>query len=77
MLMVMKHAIWVARCDFRFRQKVPVALQILHIAIRCLKFNLTLLFKRCKSPAQIRAFEREWLGRGSLGRLEGPDLVFF
>ena len=76
MLMVMKHAIWVARCDFRFRQKVPIASNILHIAIRRIKFTLNLLFKRCKSPAQIRAFEREWLGRGSLGHLEGPDLVF-
>ena len=76
MLMVMKHAIWVARCDFRFRQKIPVASNVLHIAIRRIKFVLNLLFKRCKSPAQIRAFEREWLGRGSLGHLEGPDLVF-
>ena len=38
MLMVMKHAIWVARCDFRFRQKVPIASNILHIAIRRIKF---------------------------------------
>ena len=74
MLMVMKHAIWVARSDFRFRQKVPVALQVLYIAIIRIKFILNLLFKGCKSPAQIRAFEQEWLGRGSLGHLEGPDL---
>ena len=76
MLMVMKHAIWVARCDFQFRQKVPIASQVLPIAIIRIKFTLTLLFKRCKSPSQIRVFELEWLGCGSLRHLEGPDLVF-
>ena len=58
------------------RQKVPIASQVLHIAIIRIKFILTLLFKWCKSPAQTCAFEREWLGRGSLGHLEGSELVF-
>ena len=68
--------IWVARCDFRFRQEVPIASQILHIVVIRIKFNLSLLFKRCKSLAQIRTFEWKWLGRGSLGYLEGSELVF-
>ena len=75
MLLVMKHTIWVARCDFRFRQRVPVASKCLSQAIAKLKFILGLLSKRCRSPAQIRAFEREWLARGSLGHFEGTELV--
>ena len=76
MLLVMKHTIWVARCDFRFRQRMPVASKCLSQAIAKVKFILGLLGKRCKSPAQIRAFEREWLARGSLGHFEGTELVF-
>ena len=76
MLLVMKHTIWVARCDFRFRQRMPVASKCLSQAIAKTKFILGLLSKRCKSPAQIRAFEREWLARGSLGHFEGTELVF-
>ena len=76
MLLVMKHTIWVARCDFRFRQRVPVASKCLSQAVAKIKFILGLLSKRCKSPAQIRAFEREWLARGSLGHFECTELVF-
>ena len=50
--------------------------ECLNKVIAKLKFILQLLFKRCKSPAQICAFEREWLARGSLGHLEGEELVF-
>ena len=77
MLLVVKHTIWVARCDFRFCQKTPIISECLNKVIAKLKFILTLLDKRCKSPAQIRAFEREWLARGSLGHFEGQELVFF
>ena len=76
MLLVVKHTIWVARCDFRFRQKTPIISECLNKVIVKLKFILSLLFKQCKSSAQIRAFEREWLARGSLGHLEGQELVF-
>ena len=76
MLLVMKHAIWVARCDFRFRQQMPVAHQCLKTAISKLKFILRILGRRCETAAQIRAFEREWLARGTLGHFEGEELVF-
>ena len=76
MLQVMKHTIWVARCDFRFRQKKPIAHVCLSKAIAKLKFVLGLLGRRCKTVAQIRAFEREWLARGTLGHFEGEELVF-
>ena len=76
MLLVVKHTIWVARCDFRYRQKTPIISECLNRVIAKLKFILHLLFKRRKSPAQIRAFEREWLARISLGHLEGEELVF-
>ena len=76
MLLVVKHTIWVARCDFRFRQKTPIISECLNKVIVKLKFFLQLLLERCKSPAQIRAFEQEWLARGFLGHLEGQELVF-
>ena len=76
MLLVMKHTIWVARCDFRFRQRMSVASKCFSQAIAKIKFILGLLSKRCKSPAQIRTFEWEWLACGSLGHFEGTELVF-
>ena len=76
MLLVMKHTIWVACCDFRFRQRMLIASKCFSQAIAKTKFILGLLSKRCKSPAQICAFEREWLARGSLGHFEGMELVF-
>ena len=76
MLQVMKHTIWVARCDFRFRNKPPVPYECLQRAKAKLKFILSLLRQRCRSPSQIRAFEREWLARGTPGHLEGEELVF-
>ena len=76
MLLVMKHTIWVARCDFRFRDEQPVAHKCLSKAIAKIKFVLPLIARRCRSPSQIRAFEREWLARGSLGHFEGEELVF-
>ena len=75
MLQVMKHTTWVARCDFRFRQK-PIAHVCLSKAIAKLKFVLGLPGRRCETAAQIRAFEREWLTRATLGHFEGEKLVF-
>ena len=66
MLQVMKHTIWVARCDFRFRQKKPIVHVCLNKPIAKLKFVLGLLGRRCETVAQIRPFEREWLARGTL-----------
>ena len=62
MLLVMKHTIWVARCDFRFRQQMPVAHQCLKTAIAKIKFILRII--------------AEWLARGTLGHFEGEELVF-
>ena len=67
MLLVMKHTIWVARCDFRFRQRMLVASKCLSQAITKLKFILGLLGKRCRSPAQIRVLS----GSGSPAVLWG------
>ena len=72
MLQVMKHTIWVARCDFRSRDKQPVAHECLSKAIAKLGFVLHLLGRQCETAAQICAFE--W--QGSLGHFEGEELVF-
>ena len=76
MLHVMKHVIWVARCDFRFRDVMPVASECLKKAIAKIKFILCLQARKCKSPSQFRSYEREWLARGTLGHFEGEELVF-
>ena len=73
---MMKHTIWVARCDFRFHGLVPVASERLKKAIAKVKFVLRLFGRRCKLPAQVRSFERDWLARGILGHFEGEELVF-
>ena len=76
MLQVMKHTIWVARCDFRFRGQVPVASECQKKAIAKIKFVLRLFGRRCRLPAQVRSFERDWLARGILGHFEEEELVF-
>ena len=76
MLHVMKHTISVARCDFRFRQKWPDAAACLKAAIAKIHFVLRLFGQRCKSPAQVRSFERDWLAGGTLAHFEGEELVF-
>jgi hypothetical protein len=76
MLHTMKHIIWVARCDFRFRGKMPVELECLERLIVRIKFVLCLLGRKCKSPAQVRSFEKEWLETGRLGHFVGEKLVF-
>ena len=72
MLQVMKHTIWVARCDFHFRHKPPVPYECLQWAKAKLKFILSLLGRRCRSPSQICTFGG---GSGShwelLGTLRG------
>ena len=76
MLYMMKHTIWVARCDFCFRGKLPVTSDCQAKAIMKMKFVLRLFGRRCKPPSQVRSFERDWLGRGILGHFEGEELVF-
>ena len=73
MLLVMKHTIWVARCDFRFRQRMPIASKCLSQAIAKIKFILGLLRS---GVSLLLKFEREWLARSSLGHFEGTELVF-
>ena len=76
MLQVMKHAIWVARCDFRFRAKMPVESVCLKKGIARTKFVLELEARKCKLPAHFRSFERDWLAKGTLGHFEDEELVF-
>ena len=75
MLQVMKHAVWVARCDFRFRQTAPQAALCVKKVIAKIKFLLNLSAHQCNA-AQCRSFERELLGCGSLGKFQGEELVF-
>jgi hypothetical protein len=72
----MKHIIWVARCDYRFRGKMPVDSECLNKLIVRIKFVLCLLGRKCKSPTQVRSFEKEWLASGHLGHFQGEKLVF-
>ncbi len=76
MLQVMKHTIWVARCDFRYHGQVPVASECQKKAIAKIKFVLRLFGCRCRLPAQVRSFEQDWLARGILGHFEEEELVF-
>ena len=72
MLLVMKHTIWVARCDFRFRQRMPIASKCLSQAIAKLKFILGLLSKRCRSPAQVsKETKNDDLNLHSMTKLSG------
>ncbi len=71
MLQVMKHAISVARCDFRFCGREPVAAECQKKAIAKIKFVLRLFSRRCKLPAQVCSFEWDWLAHGILGHFEG------
>ncbi|CAB3997114.1 Hypothetical predicted protein [Paramuricea clavata] len=58
---VVKHYLWVARNDFRFRDKRRTEADCLKAIIARLKFLLKVLASRCRSPSQIRSFEKQWL----------------
>ena len=54
MLQVVKHHLWVARCDFRFRGQLRTEAESLKALIARIKFLLKVLASRCRSPSQIR-----------------------
>jgi hypothetical protein len=76
MLQVVKHYLWVARNDFRFRDQRRTEADCLKAIIARLKFLLKVLAGRCRSPSQIRSFEKQWLANNTLGHFEGEKLVF-
>jgi hypothetical protein len=76
MLQMVKHRLWVARCDFRFRGQLRTEAECLKAMIARLKFLLKVLAGRCRSPSQIRSFEKQWLANKTLGHFEGEKLVF-
>jgi hypothetical protein len=76
MLQVVKHYLWVARNDFRFRDKRRTEADCLKAIIARLKFLLKVVASRCRSPSQIRSFEKQWLANKTLGHFEGEKLVF-
>lgn len=76
MLHVVKHHLWVARCDFRFRDTLRSEVECLQSMIARIKFLLTVLGRRCRSPSQVRAFEKQWLAGSTIGHFEGEKLVF-
>ena len=76
MLQVVKHSLWLARDDFRFRDKLRTEAECLNAVIARLKFLLKVLAGRCRSPSQIRSFEKQWLANSTLGHFEGEKLVF-
>ena len=76
MLQVVKHRLWVARCDFRYRNTLPTEAECLKVVIARVKFLLKVHGGQCRSPAQVRDFEKEWLANKTLGHFEGEKLVF-
>ena len=76
MLQVVKHHLWVARCDFRFRGQLRTEAECLKPLIARIKFLLKVLASCCRSPSQIRLFEKQWLANNTLGHFEGENLVF-
>ena len=75
MLQVVKHHLWVACCDFRFRGQLRTKVECLKALIARIKFLLKVLASRYCSP-QIRSFEKQWLANKTLGHFEGEKLVF-
>ena len=73
---MVKHSLWLARNDFRFRDKLRTEAECLNAVIARLKFLLKVLAGRCRSPSQIRSFEKQWLANSTLGHFEGEKLVF-
>jgi hypothetical protein len=71
-----KHYLWVARNDFRFRNKVRTEADCLKAIIARLKFLLKVLAGCCRSPSQIRSFEKQRLANKTLGHFVGEKLVF-
>ncbi len=73
MLLVVKHHLWLARNNFRFRSKLCTKGECLKARI---KFLLKALAGCCRSPSQILSFEKQWLANQTLGHFEGEKLVF-
>ena len=77
MLLVVKHRIWVARCDFRFRNVPPDEALCLKVAIARIHFLLrSHAAARCSSLSQQEHFIEEWLADGILGSFSNEKLVF-
>jgi hypothetical protein len=75
MLQVVKHYLWVVRNDFCFRDKKHSEVDCLKAITARLKFLLKVVASRCRSPSQIRSFEKHWSANKTLGQFEGEKLV--
>ena len=77
-LHVMKHRIWIARNDFRFRGVKPSFHDCLHSVFTRLRFSLGLFSKRfLKSEHLRRYFNRHWLLHGRLGCLSADGGITY
>ena len=76
MLQTMKHSIWLARCDFRFRAVPPVEANCLKRTIAKVQFLLTVAARKCRTKKQRDCFCKEFLANGTLGSFNGEKLVF-
>ena len=72
----MKHHIWLARNNFRFRGMPPVPDDYIQGAIVRIKFVLALKARQCRTDTQCEHFRKDWLANGTLGRLVSEKLVF-
>ena len=76
-MLVVKHQIWVSRCNHRFRNVVPVEAKCLNAAMARIEFLLCVsAAKSFSSPQKRKLFEQAWLGGGVLGHFSGAKVVF-
>ena len=70
-----KYFIWLARNDFRFRDKNPFEASIVSSIKGRLRLTLPILFKRARSGASQRLFLSKWGASGVVGRQVGSIFV--
>ncbi|XP_048590468.1 uncharacterized protein LOC116617777 [Nematostella vectensis] len=74
LLVAMRHVLWLARNNWRFRGIFPSALEAINSIKARLREFLLVLFDICKSSRSRRTFESSWCANGFIARVTNDHL---
>ena len=71
-----KHRIWLARNNFRFRNLLPSAVDVISSVRSQACFILKVLFRNCSGRRARRYFSKQWGASGVIASVSGDNLSF-